>query len=107
METEFRDSIESRLEKGYLLPKQPEIVQGLDPLFGLLQNKQLVSLSLLDGLPKQLASRAQVNVQVQPVGSYNKHFELLVDDMLRWRKNGYRVLLLCGSRTRAQRLSKD
>ena len=27
--------------------------------------------------------------------------------MLRWRKNGYRVLLLCGSRTRAQRLSKD
>ena len=107
VETEFRDSMESRLEKGYLLPKQPEILQGMDPLFGLLQNKQLVILSLLDGLPKQLASRAQVNVQVQPVGSYNKHFELLVDDMLRWRKNGYRVLLLCGSRTRAQRLSKD
>ena len=107
VETEFRDSMESRLKKGYLLPKQPEILQGMDPLFGLLQNKQLVILSLLDGLPKQLASRAQVNVQVQPVGSYNKHFELLVDDMLRWRKNGYRVLLLCGSRTRAQRLSKD
>lgn len=107
VETEFRDSMESRLKKGYLLPKQPEILQGMDPLFGLLQNKQLVILSLLDGLPKQLASRAQVNVQVQPVGPYNKHFELLVDDMLRWRKNGYRVLLLCGSRTRAQRLSKD
>lgn len=107
VETEFRDSMESRLKKGYLLPKQPEILQGMEPLFGLLQNKQLVILSLLDGLPKQLASRAQVNVQVQPVGSYNKHFELLVDDMLRWRKNGYRVLLLCGSRTRAQRLSKD
>ena len=52
METEFRDSMESRLKKGYLLPKQPEILQGMDPLFGLLQNKQLVILSLLDGAAK-------------------------------------------------------
>lgn len=53
----FRDSMESRLKKGYLLPKQPEILQGMEPLFGLLQNKQLVILSLLDGLPKQLAEQ--------------------------------------------------
>ncbi|MCH5267289.1 MAG: transcription-repair coupling factor [Lachnospiraceae bacterium] len=107
VETEFRESMESRLEKGYCLPRQLELIRSGEWVFGYLMNAPLVLLSILDSLPKQLTVKERVNVQVQPVGSYNKHFELLVDDMRRWKKNGYRVLLLSTSRTRAQRLSKD
>lgn len=107
VETEFRESMESRLEKGYCLPKQLEIIRSGEWVLGWLMNRSLVVLSILDSLPKQLSVKEQVNVQVQSVGTYNKHFEMLVDDMRRWKKNGYRVLLLSASRTRAQRLSKD
>ena len=107
VEMEFRESMESRLEKGYCLPKQLEILRSGKWVLGLLMNRATVILSILDSLPKELAVKERVNVQVQPVGSYNKHFEMLVDDMRRWKKNGYRVLLLSASRTRAQRLSKD
>lgn len=107
VETEFRESMESRLEKGYCLPKQLEIIRSGEWVLGWLMNRPLVIFSILDSLPKQISVKEQVNVQVQPVGTYNKHFELLVDDMRRWKKNGYRVLLLSASRTRAKRLSKD
>lgn len=105
VEIEFRESMQSRLEQGYSLPKQMEILCGGAQTLGWLMNQSLVVLSILDTLPKQLKISRKVNIQVQPVGTYNKHFEILVDDMKRWRKNGYRVILLSSSRTRAKRLS--
>ena len=44
---------------------------------------------------------------VKSVSSYNNSFELLVKDLRQWKKSGYRVALLSGSRTRAKRLAQD
>lgn len=107
VEAEFRESMEGRLEKGYILPKQMDILYRADAVSAILQNKHSVYLTMLDSLPKQIQAEASYNLQVQPIGSYNKHFELLADDIRKWRKDGFRVLLLSGSRTRAERLSKD
>lgn len=107
VETEFRESMESRLEKGYILPGQMELLYSAEVVAGMLLRKQVLALSMLDTLPKGFAIEQRLGLQVQQVGSYNKHFELLVEDMKRWKQNGYRVLLLSASRTRAERLSKD
>lgn len=104
---EFRESMEGRLEKGYILPGQMDMLYPAETVSALLQNRQTVYLTMLDTLPKGLEVKEAYNVQVQPVGSYNKHFELLAEDIRKWQKNGYRVLLLSASRTRAERLSKD
>ncbi len=47
------------------------------------------------------------NLTVQSVTSYNSSFELLVEDLKKYKKQGYRIALLSGSRTRAERLAKD
>ena len=47
------------------------------------------------------------NLTVQSVTSYNSSFELLVKDLLQYKRQGYRIALLSGSRTRAERLAKD
>lgn len=107
VEEEFRQSMEGRLEKGYILPGQMNILYSKEEVCALLQNKRTVYMTMLDTLPKNIQVQESYNVQVQPVGSYNKHFPLLVEDIKKWRENGYRVLLLSGSRTRAERLSKD
>lgn len=107
VEAEFRESMEGRLEKGYILPKQMDILYSAETVNALLQNRRSVYLTMLDALPKQIQAEAAYNLQIQPVGSYNKHFELLVEDIKKWRKDGFRVLLLSGSRTRAERLSGD
>ena len=107
VETEFRESMEGRLEKGYILPGQMKVLYGAETVMAMLQRKKTIYLSLLDTLPKHLDVAEDFHVQCQSVASYNQHFEMLVQDMKRWRKNGYKVLLLSGSRTRAKRLAAD
>lgn len=44
---------------------------------------------------------------MKSVDSYNSSFELLVKDLIQYKSQGYRIALLSGSRTRAERLAKD
>lgn len=46
-------------------------------------------------------------MQVKGVNPYNNSFEMLTRDLKRLKRNGYRVVLLSGSRTRAKRLAED
>ena len=48
-----------------------------------------------------------LQVMSRSVNGYNNSFELLVKDLKQWKKAGYRVVLLSGSRTRAARLAED
>ena len=106
-ETEFRDSMENRLEKGDVLPGQTGILYPAASVSAMLSAKKCVYITTLGVLPKGMSAKDQFNIPVQATGSYNKHFELLVEDLKKWRKDGSRVLLLSGSRIRAERLSRD
>ena len=44
---------------------------------------------------------------MQAAPSYNNNFSMLAKDLQRFKKNGYRVLLLSGSETRGRRLCED
>ena len=86
VETEFRESMENRLEKGLLLPGQMEVLYSAETVNAMLQQKKTVYLSMLDGLPAGVEVKESLHLQCQTIASYNKHFELLVEDMK--RKNG-------------------
>lgn len=88
VETEFRDSMENRLEKGDILPGQAGILYPAASVNALFAGKKCVYITTLDLLPKGIAVKDQFNVMVQATGSYNKHFELLVEDLKKWRKDG-------------------
>lgn len=47
------------------------------------------------------------SIQARSIGAYNNSFELLVKDLKQYKKKGYAVILLSGSRTRAKRLAED
>lgn len=47
------------------------------------------------------------SIQTKGVNPYNNSFEMLTRDLKRLKRNGYRVVLLSGSRTRAKRLAED
>ncbi len=107
VETEFRDSMSGRLEKGDVLPGQADILFSSESVTGIVEMCKSVFITTLDTLPKHIKAREQYSVSVQTVVSYNKHFELLIEDIKKWCHEGYRVLLLSGSRVRAERLSQD
>lgn len=107
VEMEFRESMGHRLEKGYILPRQADLLYGWEVTAGFLQNGRTVLLSSMDSKNALLKPQRKFDVNVKSMSSYNSSFDALVSDLKRYKKNGYRVLLLSGSRTRARRLAED
>lgn len=107
LETEFRESMAHRLEKGYILPGQAEILYAQKEIAAWLTRYKAVSLSAIDVKNALFKPDRKFEITVRSMSSYNNSFEALIRDLKRYKKTGSRVLLLCGSRTRAKRLAID
>ena len=107
VETEFREGMIGRIEKGYILPGQSDVIYGYKELLANLNGKSTVLLSTMDYKPNFFTIKGKWGFTVRSVNPYNNNFDILVKDLQKWKKSGYRVLLLSSSRTRAKRLSED
>ena len=105
VELEFRESMMHRVEKGYLLPGQMELLYSTEAVAAKMEQSRLVTLAALDigSQMKNTLFKAdrKADIPVKSISSYNNSFEALVQDLKRYKRNGYRILLLSGSRTRA------
>lgn len=107
VELEFRESMSQRLEKGYLLPGQMQLLYEKNMVINRLQKYPLVTVAMLDMKNPIVKPEKKYLFAVQSVAPYNNSFETLVKDLRKYKKNGYRVLLVSASRTRASRLAED
>ena len=107
VELEFRESMSTRAEKGYILPEQMNVLYGAKEIYARLDKNRLLALSTMEykGFPVKFQNRYAVNAR--NVSSYNNSFPELVKDLNHYKKNGYRVLLVSASSTRAKRLATD
>ncbi len=107
VELEFRESMAHRAEKGYILPGQMDVLFSSASVAAGLENRRVVSLSSMEGKNPLVKAEQKFAVQARSLPSYNNSFEALVKDLKNYKKKGYRILLLSGSRTRAKRLAED
>ncbi len=107
VELEFRESMAQRAEKGYILPGQMNILYSGEEVAAKLLGGNVVTVSTLEGKGGYFKPGKKVDVAARNVAPYNNSFETLTKDLRQFRKNGYRVLLLSGSRTRAKRLAEE
>ncbi|MBO7402824.1 MAG: transcription-repair coupling factor [Lachnospiraceae bacterium] len=105
--TEFSDSMKGRLEKGLILPAQAKAVFTPDEIFARVSNARCVMLSIMEQKLSKIKPELKFNLNVQGASSYNNSFETLVSDLKKWKKNGYRIVLLSASSSRAARLAGD
>lgn len=106
-ETEFSESMKQRLEKGYILPGQMKELFTCKEIIAKIARRKCISLVALDMKNPHLEIETRMSIQSKTVNPYNNSFELLLKDLARYKKNGYRVILLSSSRTRAKRLAED
>ena len=107
VELEFRESMMHRVEKGYILPGQMDLLYTTQQIAAKLETCRVVTIAALELKNTLFKPEKKADISVKSISSYNNSFEALVQDLKRYRKNGFRVLLLSGSRTRAQRLAAD
>lgn len=105
VEEELKESFSQRLEKGYLLPEQTAIFCPMKTVFAAISGHKSVIISNLDYKASYL-SPANLNkyaIDAQPIAAYKDDFEYLIKDLNRYRKDGWRVVILSPSRTRGMR----
>ena len=106
VEEEYRQSRMHREEKGSRnLPEN--WLCSFEQLQKELNKRNCISVCALE--PKQAGwkVREKFYLEVKSISAYNNSFELLVKYLHQYKKQGYRIALLSGSRTRAERLAKD
>ena len=107
VETEFRESMSHRLEQGYILPGQADLLFSSKTVLADCHTPHSIFMTGLDQRLPGMTPKAKYSLTGKNLNSYQNSFELLIKDLTKWKKDGYRVVLLSASRTRASRLAGD
>lgn len=102
---EFKESMVNRLEKGYLLPLQTNILCTPTDLYSSIASKKAIHFTTLEQKLKSFNIECSYNISMRNINSFNKSIDVLVKDLKRYKKNGFSVLILSASKTRGLRLS--
>ena len=104
---EYEESMKNRLEGGYVVASQTKLMRPIAEVYKNMQSSRLMLLSSLDYNPKMLKPADYLRIDARSISSYNNSFEYLADDINKYKRTGYRVVLVCNSRTRAARIVAD
>ena len=99
--------MKNRLESGYVLPSQTHMFMDMETaVLSMNGHKQLV-LTTLEYTPEFFGIDYSMHIEARSISSYNNSFEYLSDDIRKYKRSKYAVLLVCSSRTRANRIVDD
>ncbi|MBQ3061892.1 MAG: transcription-repair coupling factor [Lachnospiraceae bacterium] len=107
VEYQFSESMMTRLEKGYILPGQVNAL--IEPKQVLLKasNYKMIMLSTISARNDLIPYKKNFDFTVRSINNYNNNFEQLTKELLVWKKNNYKVIVVCTSSARAMRIAKD
>ena len=108
VEKEYFHSRESRIEAGMdeTMEEQLKVFRTKD-IIGRMNEYSGIGTTTLESRCGMFRVRKSYSIQAKGVNPYNNSFELLTRDLKRLKREGYRVVLLSASRTRAKRLAED
>lgn len=107
VELEFRESMISRSEKGYVLPGQMQLVCSAALTASRMNDYRCLGLTALAAGDSFFLPECIVSIHARSVPAYNKSFDTLVSDLKKYKLQKYRIVIISASRTRAKRLAGD
>ncbi len=99
--------MKNRLAAGYVLPSQTNKIKTLNEIIVRYKHNKKLILTTLDYKPEGFEINYKMHVEARSISSYNNSFEYLSKDLMKYKKSGYTTVLVCSSRTRAQRIADD
>ena len=104
---EFKDSFSNRYEKGLVLQKNERIMRPIRSLKASFDTPRTLALTGLDTRVAVPKVKANYRIDCQSVVSYAGNAEGLFEDLRRYQKLNFRMVLLAAGRTRASRMADD
>ncbi|MBR0084955.1 MAG: transcription-repair coupling factor, partial [Lachnospiraceae bacterium] len=104
---EFSEGMKSRLENGYILKGQADILFRHEDILHRLEKMTCVMMGSVYAKTGLMQTAARCHVTTRTISSYGGSFELLVKELKNRKKEGYKVLIIAGSALRAKKLAGD
>ncbi|SEG37841.1 transcription-repair coupling factor [Eubacterium ruminantium] len=105
--TEFSMSMEARLSGGYVLSKQADILYSDSMILGMLKERRLFMLSELYAGCKCIEPKKTFQLESRSISTYSNNFNMLLDDIRKWREKDNSIVLISPSSTRGKRLAEN
>lgn len=101
---EFVNSLESRIDKGTMLPGQLKMIYTYDDIISRIeQNRSVLMTSLMTTL-KDYKPKELVDFQVKAAALVKNNMDLISEDLSYMAKKDYRIIFLAGGHTHCERM---
>ena len=104
--TEFAISMSSRLEGGYILPGQANVIYSNDDIIDRLKNMNTVLFSEFFTTQKDWGVTQAIHFDTKHIFPYKGNISQLVSDIKKWKKEKCKVVIISPSQTRAKRITE-
>ena len=101
---EFSENYKAFLERGDILPSQSRLMISKETLENEFIANDCILLNSLEKNLKFLKARENFTFKQLTLPRYQGNFDLLVEEIIDKKKNGYKTVILSGTRTRGERL---
>ncbi len=107
VEKEYRQNFENRMEKGQIAPGMEAEIFACEQVMYWLSRMRGAAFATLETTDRRMDFPVRYRLDTRSIQSYHNHFELLIKDLKRWKKERYQIILMCASRTRGKRLAEE
>ena len=103
---EFNENYLAFLQRGDILPSQNKLLIYKEELLIKLEKSDVITLNTFDTKSDILFPLTNIELNQITSNNYNGQLDLLIEDIKSRKSNGFRTLILAGTRTRGERLVK-
>ena len=107
IELEFNENMSQRLMKGYILSKQADILYGRKKVANIILKYSCMSVGLFETRDVVVKLEDKFDIVAKSLPAYQNNFKQLCDDITKYKKEKYRILIMFRSRTRAKRIANE
>ncbi|GFP77959.1 transcription-repair coupling factor [Clostridium fungisolvens] len=101
---EFEENYSSFLERGDILPSQGNLILGKDILVQKFNSSRLITINAFARNSDFVENVDSIAFSQVTLNSYHGRIDMLIDEIKEKKKNGYKTIILSGTRPRGERL---
>ncbi|RKI46115.1 transcription-repair coupling factor [Clostridium paraputrificum] len=101
---EFNENYSVFLQRGDILPSQGKLLLEKEELIELLEEKINITMDAINKGGEFLSPIRKIEINSAILHHYQGQLDLLIEDILKKKKDGYRTVILSGTRVRGERL---
>ena len=105
--TRFSESVKSRIEKGYMLEKEGNLLFDYKEILSLSSNYRQVLLSTIAKSIHDFKLKDMVSLSTRNTPAFNNRTDLFFEELKMLKNNGYTCIILTNSQSKGERIVKE